>query len=215
MAGVQYKVELTSDISGALNPAFVDFATDGTGASAQQVAAQVCLYLASTINQMGEANVKIQAVTARTLPGGSFVPVPDFETEFNATKGAFTAELDNVAINSWTGYPYLIASDTVGGSSGRGDSLCVNTRAAAAGRSGRGRHFLPFLARQAVGSDGLINSALVTYVQRCYAFAFQGAGTTPVDELNPVVFSPTHGTISPVNFVVVNNIPSRLRSRTK
>lgn len=215
MAGVQYKVAMLSSTTGALNPAYCTFATDGSGSGAADVAAQICIYLAATLQQTAEQYVTINSVEARSLPGGSWVPVPDFTTEFNALRAGATAELDSVPIDLWAGYPYLIDTGAVGTSSGRGDSLCVNTRAAGAGKHGRGRHFLPYLARQVIDTDGLINSATAAYVQRAYQYCFLGGGTTPITDLNPQVFSETLGTISPVNFVAVNNIPSRLRSRTK
>lgn len=215
MAGVQYKIGMTCVTTGALNPAFCTFATDGTGPSAEEVAAQLCIYLAATLQQTAEQWVSIISVEARIVPGGSWVPVPDFTTEFNALRAGATTELDSVPIDTWTGYPYLIDTGNNGTSSGRGDSMCVNTRAAGAGKHGRGRHFLPFLCREIIGTDGLLNSATIAYVEHCYRYCLQGLGTTPIDDLEPQVFSETLGTISPVTFVQVNNIPSRLRSRTK
>jgi CO dehydrogenase/acetyl-CoA synthase alpha subunit len=114
-----------------------------------------------------------------------------------------------------------VAIPTVSGtqySSGRGDSVCVNTVTGMGGRHGVGRHFLPFLTRDAIGFDGLIDVGYKSQVETNYGTCFlgQGAGSPPaIGDAAPIVFSPTTNAEYDVQFPKIQRVPSRLRSRTK
>jgi len=102
-------------------------------------------------------------------------------------------------------------------SSGRGDSVCVSYRTARVGPSGRGRNFVPFLAREAVSTDGLIDGTVRVAMDLWFGRIMMGEGDGVL--ATSAVMS-VYSKVSPAGFApiishAVSQVPSRLRSRTK
>jgi hypothetical protein len=214
MAAERFTAVMQSSVSGPLNPAFVDFTfTSPLAVTDPQAVALVIAYMASAMAYMGEAGTYIVGVNKQSLPGGPILAQPFPVTEYGAITAAAVLP---VAAPAMTTYGSVALGDPAATSSGRGDSFCINTRAPSAGRHGKGRHFHPFLARGAVDTTGLMNTVISTKVAACYQLLFGGTGPTPYDvNLEPVVWSPSLGTAALITTVSPNQIPSRLRSRTK
>lgn len=211
----QYKVQLNSAVSGPLNPAYMDFTVRATSSDQQQ--AQVLCYAAACLGSMSEQDTTIGGMVERTTIGsGPWIPVPFPTALYASTRTEANTALGSALIKALTDYGQATLGPTSATSSGRGDSVCVNTRASTGGRHGRGRHFIPFANRDTVLTDGLLNPLATVYVENAYRLLFKGvgAGATIVD-LDPAVWSPTTTTNYGIDIVQVNQIPSRLRSRTK
>jgi hypothetical protein len=205
---------MQSSVSGPLNPALVDFTfTSPLAVTDPQATALVIAYMSSAMAYMGESGTYVVGVNRQSLPGGPIIGQPFPVAEYAAISAAAVAPVAAPAMSTYGSVPL---GDPAATSSGRGDSFCINTRAPAAGRHGKGRHFIPFLARGAVDTNGLINTTIATNVAAAYQLLFGGTGPAPYDiNLEPVVWSPSLGTSSPITTISPVQIPSRLRSRTK
>jgi hypothetical protein len=217
MPAVTIQASMTNDITGALNPALVDFTFPQPGGGApdvEELAARVIAYLAISMYSAGSGLTSITGCRAILRPSGTFSDLPFPAAEYQALRTSW-GEL--------TGLPGMTAysqvSITGGGQpSGRGDSVCVNTKAASGGRKGNGRHFLPFTDKGAIDGQGLINTALINLITRHYDEAFLGVhhfAETTLASVNPGVFSKLDGVLRPITIAKPSQIPSRLRSRTK
>ena len=210
------QVELASVNSGPLNPALMDFSFADLGVSGltlPELCARVALYTARAITVMSEDGITMSAIRTRTLPSDPFVPVAFPQTEYAAGKADATFDTSIVAAIV---YATTNITPTAQISSGRGDSVCVTTKALTGGRKGIGRHFIPFLARESVSGAGLIGGAQATAVNDAYAECFLGTGTGVLaDAAFPGVYSRLDSTLRQIELVATSIIPSRLKSRTK
>lgn len=211
----QYKVKMTSGTSGPLNPAYMDFTVRAASSSAQQ--AQMLVYSVACLNVFAEEAVTVAGMEERTTIGtGPWLPVSFPVAEYEAARAEASTVLGGGAIPSLSDYASATVGHTAGASSGRGDSVCVNTRASSGGKNGRGRHFIPFLCRQTVDSTGLLNPAASVYIENAYRLLFKGVGSLgDIVDTDPAVYSKVTDTNYGINVVSVQQIPSRLRSRTK
>jgi hypothetical protein len=213
---LQLQAELEGPFTGPLNPAFVDFSFADLGVSGltlSELTARVALYLARAVVVMSEQDVKLQAIRYRTLPSDPFNLATFPVSDYAAAKADATFDTSIVAI---TAYGANLSPATSNVSSGRGDSVCVTTKAGSGGRKGIGRHFIPYLCRQAVGADGLMGAGQVTAVQVAYdeAYLGGGAGVLAAPAI-PGVYSRLDSTLRVIVNRQVSRVPSRLRSRTK
>jgi hypothetical protein len=211
----RFQAELTSTYSGALNPAYVDFTFSSTVETTAEIASDIWAYLNLAGKYVMETGVLVTGLKVSTNISTGLNPVPFPIAEaavWNAYAGA-----DVPAATDWGQAMGIGAGHT---SSGRGDSTSVTTKSTSGGRSGVGRHFLPFLTKDAVGFDGLIDPGYITAVQGSYGICFLGAdisgGAPAYSEPLPVVWSRKAGNPSyPISSVKASAIPSRLRTRTK
>ena len=211
----RFQAELTSVYSGALNPAYVDFAFSSGVETTAEIAADIWAYLNLVGKFVMETGVLVTGLKVSTDPTVGLNPVP-FPTAEVAIWNTY-AGADVPAATDW-GQPMGIGAGHH--SSGRGDSLSVTTKSTSGGRSGVGRHFLPFLTSDAVGFDGLVDSGYITAVQGSYGLCFLGTGIAlgapSFTEPLPVVWSRKAGFPTyPISSVKAQPIPSRLRTRTK
>jgi hypothetical protein len=213
---VRYQANLINSITGTLNPAITDVCfNDASGLTPGDLTARVAAWVAACQWAYGSAVTVIDSIVSQNMPSGAVTPRAWDATAYNALVTNFNTEFAATILPALTGYGQAIGGPATGTSSGRGDSVCVNTRASAAGRHGRGRNFIPFLKREVIGTDGLILPASTVTVAAFFRYLFMSGGSAPITNADPVVFSRTLGTASPIDFVTVNVIPSRLRSRTK
>jgi hypothetical protein len=211
---VRYTAVLESSVSGPLNPALVDFTFNSPDAvTIPYMVARVIVYIATACANLSETDTYITGVNRQELPGGPVLGNAFPATEYAACLAAAVPGLASTAMTGWASTALGLSGAT---SSGRGDSACINTRAPAAGKHGRGRHFIPFLSRTAVGTDGLLDTGILTDVAQAYVDCFSGGAAAPFNvDMEPVVFSRTLGTTSPITTLNPQRIPSRLRSRTR
>jgi len=211
----QYKVQMISGVSGPLNPAYMDFNVRVASSSQQQ--SQILAYTALCLGIFSEEAVVISGMDYRATAGsGPYSPVTFPATEYAATRTAANTAIGTALIKPMTAYSSNNMGPVSASSSGRGDSVCVNTRATSGGKHGRGRHFVPFANRDTVLTNGLLNAAATTVLEAGYRLLLQGIGASaPIVDTDPAVWSPTTTTNYGVSYVQVNLIPSRLRSRTK
>lgn len=207
--------KLISTNSGPLNYALVGFTFDPAGPvnSTTQLAMRVMAYLSAVGQNMMEEQVLVDGIVETNAPvsGGTDIA---FDPAVYATL-ITQAATAGITIRPQNAYGGSYLGRTGGTSSGRGDSLCVQTKTTTPGRKGRGRHFLPFLARESIAPIGLISNTTRDYVEEAYGLFFLGRNAA-IGPSGAVVLSKLPvGSFHPVTGVKVTVIPSRLRSRTR
>jgi len=207
--------KLISLNSGPLNYALVGFTFDPGGPipSTTALAMRVFGYLQATGQSCMEEGCYVDSITETNAPvaGGT-----DIAFEIGAYEamrsGAATA---GITLRDTTGYAVQALGRTGGTSSGRGDSICVQTKTVSPGRKGRGRHFLPFTCREAISPNGLVSISASQYLENAYRVFFLGAdlalGPAGAVVLSKIPVGSFHSVVS----VKVSLIPSRLKSRTR
>lgn len=215
---VRMQARLVADVTGDLNPALVDFTFRSTlGASDPELTAAVVQYLA--LNGWGIMGNVVSLVSVRKI-----IPGVDGYTEMDYPADEVQAIKDLLvsATGAWDDanvWGDTITGGASGGSSGRGDSLCVTTLTGQAGRSGVGKHFLPYISRDVVDSGGLYDVTTRSVIENRYRAMFMGvtAGitTSPAVQCLPAVYSTKNTADYLVTTPRVSQVPSRLRSRTK
>jgi hypothetical protein len=207
-------VRLESDLTGSLNPAFCDFSFTGVAANEATCTAQTIAYVAHAMKSVGHSGVRLIGVQGKLLPGGQSVDIPfprvEYDNLFNNRVGDRIPAFAN-------GYGDEVGPNNTH-SSGRGDSVCVQTITGRNGRSGRGRHFLPFCCREAIGDDGLFGITLAQYLQIGYSAYILGelnGINAAVVPLEPIVWSNKLGSGTFIRSARLTTVPSRLRSRIR
>jgi hypothetical protein len=217
------QARVTSAITGPLNPAYIDFgfAAAGTFTEAELVA-RVVSYVGYALYQTGTSDTVLEGVRWIDRPGPGFHETDYPAAEVDAIHSTFVGvgtSTDGLPF-SFTDWGFGIGAGAALGPSGRGDSVCVNTKSTTGGRSGQGKHFLPYTGKQTVDSSGLIGSSYRAGVAGAYNALFLGvdwpASTVGIDPVDVAVISKKGaGAAYPISSCVVSQIPSRLRSRTK
>jgi hypothetical protein len=211
------RVQLASpSVEGSLNPAYVEtsFVAIGTsGLTIAEVTARQIAYVTNAMRTCAHEGVQIVGADYRATPTDPYMPQPFPYTEYSAIAADFD---DSVHLPDMSTYNSGDVGYSGFTSSGRGDSLCISYRSTAPGRHSKGRNFFPFLARQAVTTQGLISSATATGIELGFDVLLNGAGTGVLAESAfPEVYSKALTTGYPIVSFVVAQVPSRLRSRTK
>jgi hypothetical protein len=215
MGLVNYQAEITSDVIGTLNPAFTDICMDDTTGTPAQLAARVIGWIQACQWASGPGDSRIVSMRLRNLPAVPYFPQAFPATEYASVVTAFNTFAATTVLTPMTAYGDILNPAGTATSSGRGDSICFNTRASVAGRHGRGRNFIPYLTKNIIASDGLLNPVASATLERWYRALFLGVGITALPTVGPHVWSPSTGFGYPIDIVSTNRIPSRLRSRTK
>ncbi len=204
------QASLTCPTYGPLNYALVDFSFSSATPTVAQQTAQVVAYLYQACRQFSELNTVVAGAKSQAAPGDPWLNVAFPEDEYALLK---TEDEPLPVSANWGDVNIGIPTGT---SSGRGDSVCVNTRAVAGGRNGRGRHFLPFLSRDGVNANGLLETGSISAAIQSYDRYILVDGTNPEAlPLGAVVYSPTMDTSYAIVEGQIQPIPSRLRSRTR
>jgi len=213
---VRFKYEMTSTISGQLNPAYqVRAATDATADATWRLSAatRIMMQIMHAAYWFGEAGQLITDVSYEEVGTPGFAPQAVDQTEYSAvrTAASLTTELP-----SWSSGAYPPAyGPGSGGSNGRGDSACMIFKTTTPGRSGRGRAFFPYLTPSAIDTaTGLLSTTRCSNVESVYQQLLE---TTISGYANPecVVYSPTLNAASLITSAKMTKIPSRLQTRTK
>lgn len=204
------QMQLTTPSYGPLNFALVDFAFSNATPTVAQQTAQCVAYLYQACRQFSELETIVVGAKSQAAPGDPWLNVAFPEDEYALLK---TDDEPLPVSANWGDVEVGIPTGT---SSGRGDSVCVNTRAVAGGRNGRGRHFLPFLSRDAVSAVGILEAGSIAAATASYDKYIMSDGTNAEAlPLGPVVYSTVMSTAYAIVEAQIQPIPSRLRSRTR
>jgi hypothetical protein len=188
---------------GVLNQSYVGFTTNNTLTDAENAAACL-LYIGSASQQMMAANSQITGCTIRAAGAAGSVPQPFPLAEYAALQGALAGP--NVSAIVATSYGGALGG---GGLTALGTSMVVSEETATTGRTGRGRHFLPFVTQLAQTAAGLVNQTNASNVEASYDAIFVAGGFIPV------VCPENLSAPKPVTRVVGRLVLSNLRTRRK
>lgn len=191
MAIIRYVFRFENTASNTQNYQIVDAdITNATGTGAAQLA-QMCCYFASVGYQTAGGQMKLTEVTARTTGSPGAVPQVFPTAAYAAVLAAGVT--DGVSLAGMaSGFATQISA--AGTLCPLGTSISVTEKSATVGRTGRGRHFLPFIGVNTVQTDGTVKSTVREAVKEFYNYLFlavkPGAGgvaTAPIINLGPVV----------------------------
>lgn len=203
MTVIRYTVEVQNSVVGTSNPCYVGFTFDNANTAAQNAAAAI-LYVASAAPQMMAANSYINGVSERIAGSAGSSPVPFPTAAFAALQTALAGP--NVSATAMTAYGAALGG---GALTPIGTSVCVAEQTATVGRTGQGRHYLPFVTALAVDAAGAFTGANATNVALSYAAIFFTGG------FNAVVCPQNLTSPKPVTIVVARGTLSNLETRRR
>lgn len=208
--GHHFVVKFTNDSVNPTNYALCDIDLRPTYAGTVAVAnAQIQAYFAGQGTEAMAAGTKIQEVLYYA-PGtnlGVLLPFP--AAEYAVIHTAFA------------GLPNLTAYGQNIGRTGEnlaplGTSIVVTEYTAVGGPAGRGRHYLPFISENLVGTDGFVAStALAPMKNNWEQFIRDNPNDTATIDLQPTVINAAQSTSTPITVVKVQPVFSNLRSRRR
>ena len=191
MAIIRYVFKFENTASNTQNYQIVDAdIQNGTGTGAQQLA-QMCAYFASAAYVSAGGQMKLVEVTARTTGSPGAIPQTFPTAAYAATLAAGVT--DGVSLAGMaTGFATQISA--AGALCPLGTSISVTEKSNTVGRTGRGRHFLPFIGVNTVATDGTVKSTVRDQIRDYYNYCFLavkpgagGAATAPIINLQPCV----------------------------
>lgn len=149
------------------NYQMMDFDFDGATQTEKELAAVILAY-GNLLGSQGIIAVNTSCVEIMSRPSGSAgaTAVPFPTAEYVALHGLLTT------VGTYTTYTQIIGG---GALCPLGTSVSVSERTAFPGRSGRGRHFLPFCGVSAVAGDGSVDSAAIFDIEGDYNSLFLGS----------------------------------------
>lgn len=209
------KIEMQSTVTGPLNPAYMDFSFGAGFTNGPADNMRVVAYAAACLGIFADESCSISACFVKDAVSAPFLAVAFTVSDYDTARSAINTFVGSAVVKAMSAYGVSVGP-TSATPSGRGDSVCVNTKCATGGRNSRGRHFSPFANRDTVNNQGLLNPASCVPLEKAYACAMglaSGGGALP--SITPGVYSRTTSTLYPIINAQVNRIPSRLRSRTK
>jgi hypothetical protein len=198
-------VTLANDTVGQGNASIIDF-DFAAGVTTDVYAARALIYLTRTAPNVFAAGTRILGARWRPFgeAGSIDVEFPDAEWEH------LVAGVPMFVPPNPHAYGAPLGSGTL---APIGTSVCVSEQTATPGRTGRGRHFLPFISAQAVTADGAFgNERAIDVEADAFRFLIGGAAAG----LDPVGFSvigKAAGAYKPVTNVKVRKNFSSLASR--
>jgi len=211
-AGNQFRMSLTnSNEGGVLNVAQFGIETDSSVTlSVAQQTAQIIAYVVAARGAFLASGTLITRMQYRAHGSGGFLDVPFPDTEYNDLEALNTPQLT----------PMHDYGDTVLGVSGGlapvGTSVCMTEYTNVFGRKGRGRHFLPFVAKTKVDGAGLFDGTSAGIVQDAYNnYILNTVALFGTTTLLPVVLSTTSSTQLGITNVKAQPVLSNLRSRRR
>lgn len=199
-----------SNVSSA-NYALIDFDFRSTDLSMEQLGALVITYCEVMGGRgiLGDDTI-LQGVQQRAIGTAGFLPLPYPVTQASTAMADYNTEF-STALTSAGAYGVTLGAGVL---APLGTSVSVSEITGHAGRTGRGRHFLPYVSAGAVDSSGQLLSAGRTYVEQAYNFlildntTFSGA---PI----PVVTGTWDGTGHEIIACKAQPVFSNLESRRR
>lgn len=177
------------------------------------IVAQVLAYFAAVSGNMA-AGTKITECLVREIGSAGAYPFPFPVADYTAVKDA--ALTDGITVPGMAAYGTTIGS---GALCPLGTSISVSELTAFPGRSGRGRHFLPFASAGVVSAGGELGTGQPPIIIDCYNELIRGfepgggLATSPILTLNPAV---TNGVTShTITHVKPQPVFSNLESRRR
>lgn len=205
------RIRVEADIIGPLNPSFVHFGFQAETFNIQQAVAQCLAYMDLALDAEAHDGVRMRGADVELNPGEGYVAINFPTVEYQRL----------VLINPTLGGAGETHYGWESGSSGsaasiRGASVCVNTKKATKGRSGR--HYLPFMRSSIVSANGLIGGVATTQIDAAWRTYIGGYplfdGTfSGTENFEAAVLGATGPHL--ISVAKASTQASRLRSRTK
>lgn len=203
MAVKRYTLTLVNSTVGSQNPAQVGFTFDNTESDASNAAACI-LYLASVSAQMMAAGSSVESISMRAAGSLGALDIPFPDPEYNNLRIALAGP--NVSTTPMAAYGVAIGG---GALAALGTSACITERTATLGRTGIGRHYLPFVTAAAITAGGLFASSNAANCALSYQAVFFDGG------FDPVVTPGGLTAPKPITGVQPRTILSNLRTRRR
>ncbi|HEV8177034.1 MAG TPA: hypothetical protein VGP44_05035 [Gemmatimonadales bacterium] len=171
-------VKFQNDNVDATNYQIVDFDIDytivGVPQSSNEQVAEILAYFGALSGGFA-TGTRLVEVGWRGPGSAGATPWPFPLTEYNAIRA--DPDAGPWALPAWTAYGTAMGS---GNLAPLGTSISVSERTAQVGRTGRGRHFLPFTSANTVSAGGTVGTGRLALIDDAYATFLLGAGTTPL-----------------------------------
>lgn len=203
MSVKRYTLKMTNTTIGGGNPAYVGFTFNNSKSDAENAAAAF-LYVASASAQMMAAGSAVESISMRAAGSLGALELPFPISELADLQAALAGP--NVSSTVYTSYGVTLGG---GNLAAVGTSACISERTATLGRTGIGRHFLPFVTSAAISAAGLFASSNANNVELSYEAVFFDGGFVPV--VTPAALTAP----KPVVTVIANEILSNLRTRRR
>lgn len=219
MAQAKYVLKFTNDLTPPTNYQLVDVdVLAPSGTVAQNLAQILCYFSTIGFTVMGgttrlvEANYRLQGSA-----GATSLPFPT--TEFAAVLAAATT--DGISPGGMaTGFASQISG--AGNLSPLGTSISVSEITATVGRTGRGRHFLPFVGVNNLTTGGQVSTSVINRIREAWIYFLTGLipssltpATAPVVNLDPIVTNATGSPTRLITLVRPQPIYSNLETRRR
>lgn len=206
-----YVMSLTnSNEGGILNVAQIGLECAPAGGSDRDTTvAQWVAYIVAARGYFLASGTLITGVKYREHGTGGFVEVPFPSAEY----GALVAL--NPALVALSDYDSVVLGAS-GGLAPVGTSVCVTEYTSTFGRTGRGRHFLPFVNKAKVDGAGLLDTNSIVNIEDAYTNYIRTANPSfGTVGLAPVVQNAARTTIKAITTVKAQPVLSNLRSRRR
>jgi hypothetical protein len=157
-------------VNASVNPdnyQLVDFDFDSSTLTEKELAAQILAY-GNLLGSVGVIATQTQCIDITSRPSGSAgaTSVPFPTAEYVALHALLAT------VGTYTSYTQFIGG---GALAPLGTSVSVSERTAFPGRSGRGRHFLPYCGVSAVAADGSVDATAIFDIESFYNALFLGS----------------------------------------
>lgn len=219
MAQAKYVFKFENTAVASSNYQIVDVDVNPAGGTVRQNHAQILAYFSTVgFTTMGGVT-RIAEVLYRPLGAAGAVALVFPTAEFAAVIAAATADGIGPA-GMPTGYGSQISA--AGNLAPLGTSISVSELTATVGRTGRGRHFLPFVGVNTMTGGGGLVAAQIDRIREAYLYFLQGIvsstlapATSPVLNLSPLVTNAAGTPIHLITTVKPQPIFSNLASRRR
>lgn len=181
MASSRFVVQFSNSNVSSGNTQLLDFDTDPFGviglrySTVPEITASILVYLATLSGGFG-AGTKVDQVLYRAAGSPGSVPVPFPGPEFVAIAAAATTA--GYTVPAWTTYNTSSGSGVL---APLGTSISVSELTATVGRTGRGRHFLPFVTQGVISAGGTVGTGTIALTESAALDILMGqaSGTVP------------------------------------
>lgn len=203
MAVRRYTITMENATIGSQNQAVLGFTFNNSETDANNAAAAI-LYIASASAQMMAGGSSVVGVSMRAAGSLGALELPFPDPEYSDLQTALAGP--HVSTTTMTDYGVSIGGGSL---AAVGTSVCVTERTATLGRTGIGRHFLPFVTSACITAAGLFNSTNAANVAASYHDVFADGG------FDPCVCPANLTAPKPVTLVQPLAILSNLRTRRR
>lgn len=194
---------------GAANQALIDFDFGmSSPLSVQEIAARIVAYVGGYFASIGAGGSSIAAMSYRlaSVPGSILLDFP--QDEYDALRATFPG------LPTYEGWGEAIGD---GALTPIGTSIQVREFSTVPTRSGKGRHYLPFVGSDFINSNGQFSSSSASEIAATFGAFFLGqtySGET-LSVTTAGVYSAKDDVIRPINHVTVSTTCSNLRTRRR